>query len=64
MSYSGSTAGSTLANPPVLISSGMSKIALNMGSTINGAATNIQASDVTPGQGPGMNYLTSVIVKP
>jgi len=38
MSYSGSTAGSTLANPPVLISSGMSKIALNMGSTINGAA--------------------------
>ena len=38
MSYSGSTAGSTLANPPVLISSGMSKIALNNGSTINGTA--------------------------
>jgi len=36
MSYSGSTAGSTLANPPMLISSGMSKIALNNGSTING----------------------------
>lgn len=36
MSYSGSTAGSTLANPPMLISSGMSKIVLNNGSTING----------------------------
>lgn len=37
MSYSGSTAGSTLANPPMLISSGMSKVALNNGSTVNGA---------------------------
>lgn len=37
MSYSGSTAASTLANPPVLLSSGMSRIALNNGSTINGA---------------------------
>lgn len=38
MSYSGSTAGSTLANPPMLISSGMAKVALNNGSTIIGAA--------------------------
>lgn len=38
MSYSGSTAGSTLANPPVLISSAMVKTVLNNGSTVNGAA--------------------------
>lgn len=38
MSYSGSTAGSTLANPPALIASGITKIALNNGSTINGTA--------------------------
>jgi hypothetical protein len=37
MSYSGSTAASTLANPPLLISSGMVKTVLNNGSTINGA---------------------------
>lgn len=37
MSYSGSTAGSTLANPPMLVSSGMTKTVLNMGSTVNGA---------------------------
>lgn len=36
MSYSGSTAASTLANPPVLVSSGMSRIAINNGSTVNG----------------------------
>ena len=38
MSYSGSTAGSTLANPPLLISSGMARRVLNNGSTIIGTA--------------------------
>lgn len=37
MSYNGTTAGSTLANPPVLIASGMSRRVLNNGSTIGGA---------------------------
>ena len=38
MSYSGSTAGSTLANPPMLIGSGIARVALNNGSTVIGAA--------------------------
>lgn len=37
MSYSGSTAGTTLANPPLLISSGVTKTVLNNGSTVIGA---------------------------
>jgi len=36
MSYSGTTASSTLANPPLLISSGMQRNFLNVGSTLNG----------------------------
>lgn len=37
MSYSGTTAATTLANPPVLISSGIARKTLTVGSTINGA---------------------------
>lgn len=38
MAYNGSTAGSTLANPPVLMFSGVGGRVLNNGSTLNGAA--------------------------
>lgn len=39
MSYSGSTAGSTLANPPILIAGApMNRLVVNVGSTFNGAA--------------------------
>ncbi len=36
MAYNGSTAGSTLANPPVLMFSGMGGRVLNNGSTLGG----------------------------
>lgn len=36
MSYSGSTAGSTLANPPINVFSPMNRVVLNNGSTVNG----------------------------
>ena len=38
MSYSGTTAASTLANPPINVFSPMNRIVLNNGSTINGTA--------------------------
>lgn len=39
MSYSGSTAGSTLANPPILLAGApMNRLIVNAGSTLNGAA--------------------------
>ena len=37
MSYSGTTAASTLINPPINVFSPMNRIVLNNGSTINGA---------------------------
>ncbi len=37
MAYNGSTAGSTAANPPILMFSAMGGKVLNNGSTINGA---------------------------
>jgi hypothetical protein len=39
MAYNGTTAGSTLSNPPVLIASGMAKRVLNNGSTIGGTGS-------------------------
>ena len=44
MAYSGTTAGSTLANPPMLMASAMGGKVLNNGSTLNGTGAGMGAN--------------------